>query len=92
MPNTKLMVNSILPRFDPLGKQEYYAGIQMINNRLFEEARKVGYRLIFNKQFYEYDDPNHQIKLSHFKNDGVHLSRQGIIQMAKNIKYNFYRV
>ena len=84
MPDTKLLVSSILPKIN----KNFLRGIDYINYVLSQQSKTLGFRLINNSQFCT----DGQFDNTLFSNDMLHLSRKGVIQLGRNIKYNFFRV
>ena len=85
MPDTKLFVSAVLPKFD----SKLNPGINCINLKLFNNSVNLNYYFIQHPQFCR----NGQFELNLFAKSEVqqkkplHLSKGGVARLACNIRY-----
>ena len=78
-PNSKIYMNSILPKFD----DSFTEPIKEINSRVRRECRKINVDFIYNNQFLN----GNEVNVSLLARDRLHLSRKGVAQLGSNFKY-----
>ena len=79
MPQKKLLISAILPKYD----KSYAPDIVHINRNIYAASQELNFDLIFNKQFQLDGDINRSL----YARDLLHLNFKGVAQLAMNFKY-----
>ena len=80
LPNTKLYVQSILPKV----KDEFNAGILKINKRLYNSQGNLNFTLLPNKKFF---DSEWKTNFDLFSKDKIHLNFKGVGKLASTYMF-----